>query len=300
MPVYNGARFISLAIDSLLSQTYTDFELIICDNASTDATYKICQAYAARDPRIRLFRNERNMGATYNYRRVFQLSRGVYFRYAAHDDVLAPTNIERCVEILKREPEIVLCYPGMQRIDERGRIIDTFINSLPLREADPVSRWKRFHQLCHDGSMCDPIFGLFRSSVLRQTAGLGNFISHDMILLGEIALRGQIYEIPEILFFERWHPGTSVNANPTLDDRAAWFDPKNRGKLLNYLPQWVWLTRHLHTIARVPLNPLQKIACAAVMLPWMWRNKRGLVLSIAAVTALLLRQPRIALALRYH
>jgi glycosyltransferase involved in cell wall biosynthesis len=291
MPVYNGAHFLRQALDSILAQTYTNFELIISDNCSTDNSYALCEEYAARDTRIRLLRNERNMGAVYNYHRVLTEAHGKYFRYAAHDDVLAHTNIERCVEILEREQEVVLCYPRMQTIDTDGKIIASFSGSLPLREKDPISRWLRFHRLCNDGSMCDPIFGLFRTSVLHLTPGLGNFISADMVLLGEIALRGQIHEVPEFLFFERVHAETSVAANPALDDRAAWFDPNNRGKIANYLPHWIWLIEYLRAITRVAMSPPQKFACVAVMFPWIWYYKRPLVLSIIKI---------IMPALRFH
>lgn len=302
LPIYNGAKFVRQAFDSILAQTFVDFELIVSDNASTDDTYQICEEYAAKDGRIRLFRNELNMGATFNYNRVFELARGKYFRHAAHDDLLAPTNIERCVEVLEANPNVVLCYPRMQRIDEHGTPIDSFQDSLDIRDPDPVRRWVRFHQLCNDCSMCDPVFGLFRCSMLAQTPVLGNFISADMILLSEAALHGEIHEVPEFLFFERWHAGTSVNANPTLQDRAAWFSPANRGKLVNYLPQWIWLVEYLRAIERAPLRLSQKAACAAAMLPWVWRNKRGLVLGLVTVAAIVLRLPRVAarLATEYH
>ena len=62
MPIYNGERYLRSALDSLLAQTFEAFEIIISDNASTDATPAICSAYAAKDPRIRYYRNERNIG----------------------------------------------------------------------------------------------------------------------------------------------------------------------------------------------------------------------------------------------
>src|SRR5690242_8068616 len=83
MPVWNGERFISQAIESLLAQTYGDFELLISDNASTDATADICHAYASRDRRIRYLRQQRNLGANANYNAVFGQSSGRYFKWAA-------------------------------------------------------------------------------------------------------------------------------------------------------------------------------------------------------------------------
>jgi glycosyltransferase involved in cell wall biosynthesis len=294
LPVYNGARFIAQAIDSILAQTFTDFELIIADNGSTDDTEAICRRYAARDPRVRYKRSPRNMGAAYNYNLVTALARGKYIRHAAHDDVLAPTNIERCVAALEADPGLVLAYPQMSRIDEQGRIIDTFRGSLILEDRDPVARWRRFHQLIGLGSMCDPVFGLMRADALKSTPVLRKLISADMILLGDMALRGRIAEIPDVLFFERWHAGTSVNANPTLDERAAWFDPATRSNPLNAMPHWRWFAAFLGSIARAPLTPVQRARCAALMLPWCWEHKRGLLLGPCALAARSVRLRRLA------
>ena len=90
LPVYNGENFLEFALDSILGQTFQDFELIISDNASTDATESICRRYAAKDSRIRYYRNPNNQGAAQNYNRVFALARGEYFKWAAHDDVCKP------------------------------------------------------------------------------------------------------------------------------------------------------------------------------------------------------------------
>ena len=91
MPVYNGVPFLNEALDSILAQTYRDFELVISDNASTDETESICRAYAASDPRIRYYRQQENLGAMPNFNRVCELSRGQYFKWAACDDVCSPT-----------------------------------------------------------------------------------------------------------------------------------------------------------------------------------------------------------------
>src|SRR3989442_12666378 len=79
LPVYNGDKYLRLALDSLLAQDYENFELIICDNASEDVSADICAQYARQDPRIRFHRNKTNIGAARNFNRVFQLSSGKYF-----------------------------------------------------------------------------------------------------------------------------------------------------------------------------------------------------------------------------
>jgi len=289
LPVYNGERFIREAIESILAQTFADFELIVCDNASTDGTERIVREYAARDERIRYERGAVNRGAAYNYNRVTERSRGRYIRHAAHDDVLSPTNLERCVAVLESDPGIALAYPRMCRIDEQGQPIDEHRSALVLDQRDPVARWKRFLTCIDDGSMCDPVFGLFRADVLKATPVLRTVIGADMLLLGDIALRGRIAEIPEVLFFERWHAGTSVNANHTLDERAAWFDTSAGSNVLNAVPHWRWLASYARSICAAPLSRGQRAACLAALGPWMLRNKRGLVLGPLAVAARLTR-----------
>jgi glycosyltransferase involved in cell wall biosynthesis len=92
LPVFNGEKYLAEALDSILSQTYRDFKLIISDNASTDRTEQICREYAAKDRRIRYYRNEKNIGAPKNFNRVFELSSGKYFRWDAFTHPSAKPN----------------------------------------------------------------------------------------------------------------------------------------------------------------------------------------------------------------
>ena len=101
LPVYNGQHLLARALDSLLAQTFRDFEIIISDNASSDSTPQICRAYARRDRRIRYVRNSRNLGAIANFNRVFELSRAPLFKWAAHDDLYRETYLERCIRLLE-------------------------------------------------------------------------------------------------------------------------------------------------------------------------------------------------------
>src|SRR5437867_8743488 len=130
MPVYNGERFLEEAIDSMLNQSFKDFELIISDNASTDRTQEICRAYLARDRRIRYFQNQTNLGATANFNRVFELSSGEYFKLANADDLSAPDLLAKCVAVLDAHPEVVLCYPKTTIIDENGDMIRQYEDNL--------------------------------------------------------------------------------------------------------------------------------------------------------------------------
>ena len=96
--VFNGENFLESALRSILAQTFEDFELIISDNASTDRTADICEQYASQDGRVLYLRQPANLGAQPNYNLLVGQARGRYFKWAAHDDMLAPTFLERCVE----------------------------------------------------------------------------------------------------------------------------------------------------------------------------------------------------------
>ena len=120
MPVWNGEKYLSEAIESILGQTFGDLQLVISDNASTDGTAEICRSYVARDRRVQYIRQERNIGAAPNHNYVFHHSSGEYFKFAAHDDILAPQFMEECVRILDADETAVLCSPATVLINEDG------------------------------------------------------------------------------------------------------------------------------------------------------------------------------------
>ena len=120
LPVCNGENYLDAAVRSILSQDYEDFELVISDNASTDRTQEICLDFARQDPRVKYSRLAANCGAVSNFQRVFRLSTGDYFKWAAHDDVCTPDFLERCVAVLERDPAVVLCCGQTQLINDDG------------------------------------------------------------------------------------------------------------------------------------------------------------------------------------
>lgn len=265
LPVFNGENYLAAALDSLLAQTYSDFELVISDNASTDRTQEICKDYAAKDRRIRYYRNDRNLGAAKNHNRVFELSTGQYFKWAAHDDLCAPEYIERCVEVLDRDPSVVLCHPKTSIIDEHGRYQKDFDDFLDLRSPSPHERFRDY--LFRRASMWSAICGVIRASELRKTSLIRSFMSSDKVLLGELVLRGKIYRLSDCLFYRRYHPEQVWRANPTSKALASWLNPENRGKIL--LPaRWKHFFEYLHTIARVRLSWNERIWCYLNMMKW--------------------------------
>src|SRR5438128_323622 len=124
VPIYNEAQHLAEALDSLLAQDYENIEIMISDNASTDATPQICEEYVAKDPRIRYQRNETNVGSFDNFNGVFKLARGEFFMWAAGHDLRHPSQVSRCVEAMLEDPRIVLCYSQMIWIDSNGQPLE--------------------------------------------------------------------------------------------------------------------------------------------------------------------------------
>ena len=253
MPVYNGERYVEESIESILQQSFTDFELIISDNASTDSTFSICQRYAKKDRRIHLVRNEINRGAAKNYNTVFEMARGKYFKWAAADDLCAPDYFQHCIDILDREPSFILAYPKTKIIDENTQVISEYDDGLHLKARSASGR---FLQFMYSVGECNAVFGVIRSNKLRKTRLIGNYIGSDTCLLAELSLMGGFYEIPEFLFFRRHHSAAS-SANRDVKSQLQFFDPKLTAHIV--LPRWRHFGEHFKSIRRAKIPMTQKV-----------------------------------------
>jgi glycosyltransferase involved in cell wall biosynthesis len=230
LPVYNGERYLEIAIRSILGQDLDDLELVIGDNASRDATEDICRTYAAQDERVRYVRSDVNLGSTWNYNRLVDLASGRYFKWHAHDDVCRPTLLSTCVDMLEHAPATVtLCYPATSIIDQTGRVVDEwFHDGLDFRQPDPVDRLRPYFR--HQGEQ-HAIFGVMRIERVRRSRLIAACWGGDIVLLAELLVSGEFWETPERLFLRRYHDGTSLVANASANDVAAWFDPRNAGHI---------------------------------------------------------------------
>jgi glycosyltransferase involved in cell wall biosynthesis len=291
MPVYNGEKYLRSALDSLLQQDYNDFELIISDNASTDATSRICLDYAAADERIRYFRNESNIGAAGNYNRVFHLARSGLFKWATHDDVHLPGFLRRCVEVLDQAPmSVVLVAPKAEIIDEDGRRIEKgwHVESLHTRRSRP---YQRVVDVLWNVDWATAQFGLFRSEALRKTRLIDRFVACDYVLMLELAILGEIWEIPETLFQRRYHSGISTSANKTQAEFLRWFDPSQgtKGTLFSWMrpnlqPRMRLGVEYARSIWRMPMQTNERVRCFLVAyLIWFARELRRLSKEYASV-----------------
>lgn len=277
LPVYNGSRFLNECIESILAQTYTDFELIVCDNASTDDTVAIVERWAAKDSRISLHRSPVNRGAAPNFNWCFELARGELFKWCAADDLMEPEFLERCIAALDADPGAVLAYPGTVDIDENGNLLGELYDHSDELEGHSERPHRRFHHLILLMHQCTSVFGVIRSSALRESTLIGRYVGSDHVLLAELALMGRSVRIKENLLKHREHRGRSVRDGlADMRKRAVWFDTRARGRVF---PFWRFLREYARaalTVGRMPAG--DRVRCCLEVIRWVrWGYGRELI-----------------------
>jgi len=277
VPVRNGERFLVETLDSLLAQTFTDFELIISDNASTDKTEAICREFAAKDSRVRYYRSPQDVGLANNYNALFARAEGDYFKWAAADDIHEPEYLARCLEVLERDPSVVLAYGKTRFIDENGGPLSNTDPGFDLRsDAAP----ERLRYVIYAEHWVNAIFGLIRKEVLAKTSLLPSYPGADYALLGELAVRGKFFEVHEPLLLRRLHPAASSQNTSDPSWRVRfWTGGGGRS-----MPFWSRSRDHWITIMRSGLTPLEKISLGGSLVRSMVSRRRHLAGELTAVS----------------
>ncbi len=260
MPAYNSADYIADAIESILAQSFTDFELIISDNASTDDTQRICEAFAARDGRVRYFRNVRNIGASDNYNAVFHHARGEYFKWASSNDLCAPEFLEKCVRALDERPDAVLSYPRARLFRDHPDDGEDYDDNLDLQDESPCTRFCAFMENIRLNNVMN---GVIRRDALARTALIKTFFSSDMSLMAEVAILGKFIEVPEYLFFRRMDEQTATRLK-SEEEVLRHYDPDLRNPML--FQHWKIHYEYLSAALRAPVAFGEKLCLLNRML----------------------------------
>ena len=268
LPVRNGEDFLEKALDSLLSQSFSDFEVIISDNASTDGTGDICRSYFRRDRRIHYSCLDSNIGAGPNFNLVFEHCQSPYFKWMVHDDVLEPQWLERCVSILDADPGVVLAHSAVRMIGDDGRLLKVrsdgkvvdgkgrvllAVEPLHLVESDRPER--RFEDALRRMTWCMPGMGLIRADALRRTHLHGRFYGSDFVLLAELALLGRFRQDESPLYFKRCH--SAITVHKSRRERTKWIDPTLSSSLSGLRIRLAYL----RALSVTPLTLRQRLSC---------------------------------------
>ena len=265
LPVYNGEEYVAESLEALLGQSFTDFELIISDNASTDGTGDICRRYQKQDSRVRYFRQERNIGLAPNVNFLFGQARGELYKEASHDDLYAANLLESCIAALDEYPHVVLAHSWTAKVDGSGNLTEAY--KYPLTTATP-SAPERFRSMLFD-SGGDDDYGVMRTDVRRRTALMGSHHHADRTITTEIALHGPFYQVPEWLYFRREHP--QQNGRAPLRRRCANMDPRRanrwRHPAVRLYGEYVWA--YVAAIRRAPLSAADRRECYRYLGQWL-------------------------------
>lgn len=282
LPVYNGENFIAEAMESVLAQTITDLELLVCDNASTDRTQEICQQYVDRDSRVRYVRNDKNLGVSPNFNRAFHECSGEYFKWITHDDLITPDCLEKSLAMLQANPDASLSHSKVHLIDHHGETIEYYDTGL-VKQGDPRPSVRFGEMICkpHQCLECD---GLMPREALARTALYKSFPGADRTLLTEISLVGPFARTDEPLYLTREHPTRFRRAQTTPESRLATYDTSRAGEKIigtweMYRDYWRMMREQVH-------DPRERRACVGHLLKWWvvnWNAARVVVDAISLV-----------------
>jgi glycosyltransferase involved in cell wall biosynthesis len=262
--VYNGERYLGQTIDSLLSQTYGDFDLLVSDNASTDGTEDICRSYTALDRRIAYVRQRENIGATANFNYLASRASTDYFKWCAADDLIAPAYLANCVEFLESRPDFVLCHSNTRTIGfDNSELPNDIIKSSGACERIPIGLnkeyrpWQRFRDVLLGNTAVMDQWGVIRTALLQDTGLLRVCVGYEKVVMAALSLRGRFAELPQQLFSYRIHPD-SFSSRIAEDARQEWCNPAVEQTTY---PRLKYLDGYFDAINKSRLSLGQKMLC---------------------------------------
>jgi glycosyltransferase involved in cell wall biosynthesis len=198
LPVRNGETRLKAVIESVLSQDHPDLELVISDNASTDATEELCRELARSDSRIRYHRQRTNMGLLNNFIAAIQLGRGEFFRWIGDSDALEPHYVSRCLDSFAEDPRRILVTTRIAYVDPTGTKTGEY-RGTNLSSPDPVVRFREILRLLNQSYLTiDPLYGLMRREPVAALPRV-NMYCEDQVLATRLALAGPWGHVPEVL-----------------------------------------------------------------------------------------------------
>lgn len=245
LAVYNGEDTIKRSLDSLLAQTYKNFELIISDNGSVDSTSKICSEYKQKDKRIKYIRHKNTSNMTSNFIFVSEQAKTDYFMWAADDDYWDPKYIEMNLEILESHPEIVASTSDMKWV---GKNVKKYYSS----PNDGHWKWKFVRPIIGtydekvknilEFNWINNISSVFRTEILKKCIVKKRFVSWDYAVMLGIIKFGDLYVLEDVLMFKDTSGISSTESEIELLKKwnLGWF-----GTYFPYLPYTFWCMKNL-------------------------------------------------------
>lgn len=247
LPVYNGEAFLEAAIESALSQSFRDLELIIVDDCSSDGSQAIIQRMKERDPRIKTFANEVNQGLFANYNRCLSLAEGRYIKPFAQDDILENDCVQRMFDVLEGDPGVALVSCARNITDAGGNTVETkrtFSADRKVRGSDVIL----YNLIVLSNWVGEPSTVMFRSEFAGTGFDTSFFHLGDIDMWFSVLMNGDYYFISDTLASFRRHQtnATDKNLSGLLFALDAVYIGKKHRKILEELGE-----SHEHFLLRV-------------------------------------------------
>jgi glycosyltransferase involved in cell wall biosynthesis len=259
VPVRNGAQHLPRLLDSLRAQDHESFEIVLCDNCSTDGTSQLAMEAASADPRLRFFRNERNIGQIANFNRVFELSRGRYIRWIGADDWLEPSYARRCVDALEAAPRAIGVTTYQDHVADDGSRYYAEYRGPRLDSDRPEERFRRMLWFFTASYLyIDPIYSTLRRSALEKSRRLLVVQSMDQVLAAELALAGPFVHVPACLAHRR-------KEDVSKQEVIRRYHPERYAELDGLRMLGGTLAAMWESVERAPLGPVERAACAVAL-----------------------------------
>jgi glycosyltransferase involved in cell wall biosynthesis len=218
--VYNGEPHVRAALASLLGQSYSNVELIVSDNGSTDGTAQTCREFAAGDGRVRYFRQPRNLGAAYNFGFVLEQAVGEFFMWAACDDLWDPDWIAKLLSAMAGDA--ALAFGELRRVDEQARVTETYAQL--SFTGGRLRRMLDFYLAAEENGKANLIYGFHRKAILARVSpryAQGAVYGVDMHLVFDCLQYGTAVGVPGTAFYKREKPEAPAEAGVRRRMRQA-------------------------------------------------------------------------------
>ncbi|MGV9302141.1 MULTISPECIES: glycosyltransferase [unclassified Nonomuraea] len=281
--VYNGEPYLSGSLASILAQEDADFELVIADNCSTDATEEICREAARNDPRVRYLRRDRNIGVIATHNRIVRETRGAFFAWVTSDDEYRKDRLSLLAAALRDRPEASMAFSGAEEVDGEGTLIEVWRTTAATDHPDPIVRLRAKLDF-YDETL--QFYGLMRREVLERAMPLQPVVACDRVLLAQLALLGPMVAVDEPLLWHRNHAGSVSRANHARTFRRREAPRENPRWFLPNVEEGRCLVR---VINHTPMRPGARLRAYAAMRPWLRRNAVPMARNLAHVGVGLVR-----------
>lgn len=242
MPLFNGEKYLKEAIDSLLAQTYENFEIIISDDGSTDSTIKIIKSYD--DDRIRVLDQKKRFGMVGNYENLVKnVKKGEYFFFADQDDIWLPNFIEKCLKKFSENEHIDAVCVQTESISEDLKNIHFIDKGLRIFDESPTKRFVSYRKKLESGTDVGSLYcGIYKSNFIEKLIPFNEVIGFDHIILGKAVLLGRFEVVDEVLLKKR-AGGASVSKE-SLEEAHGGNQINNSLKIYDqrevYMQKMIW------------------------------------------------------------